>query len=121
MISNNNFLDKNGLAYFWSLLDAKITRIQQSLSGTIYVSSDQALWSSGKYLVSSSDKTVKLTSLPNASTGARGITYLVDSYTRTDTDKAVTPRALNTVYGMLPTAIDDTTIESIINGTYSEE
>ena len=37
-------------------------------------------------------------SLPNASTGARGITYLVDSYTRTDTDKAVTPRALNEVY-----------------------
>ena len=37
-------------------------------------------------------------SLPNASTGAKGITYLVDSYTRTDTDKAVTPRALNEVY-----------------------
>ena len=38
--------------------------------------------------------------LPSAGTGARGITYLVDAVTRTDTDKAVTPRALNTVYKM---------------------
>ena len=38
--------------------------------------------------------------LPSAGTGARGITYLVDAVTRTDTDKAVTPRAVNTVYRM---------------------
>ena len=38
--------------------------------------------------------------LPSAGTGARGITYLVDAVTRTDTDKAVTPRAVNTVYKM---------------------
>ena len=38
--------------------------------------------------------------LPSASTGAKGVTYLVDSAERTDTDKAVTPRALNTVYKM---------------------
>lgn len=38
--------------------------------------------------------------LPSAGTGAKGITYLVDAVTRTDTDKAVTPRAVNTVYKM---------------------
>ena len=38
--------------------------------------------------------------LPSAGTGSRGITYLVDRVDRTDTDKAVTPRALNTVYKM---------------------
>ena len=41
--------------------------------------------------------------LPTASTGARGITYLVNSYTRTDTDKAVVPKALNDVYKLIPT------------------
>ena len=45
---------------------------------------------------------VVLSNLPNASTGARGITYLVNSYTRTDTDKAVTPKALNDVYKLIP-------------------
>lgn len=38
--------------------------------------------------------------LPSAGTGAKGITYLVDAVNRTDTDKAATPRALNTVYKM---------------------
>lgn len=45
---------------------------------------------------------VVLSALPNASTGARGITYLVNSYTRMDTDKAVTPKALNDVYNLIP-------------------
>ena len=40
-------------------------------------------------------------SVNDASTGQKGVTYLVDSYTRTDTDKAVTPKALNSVYKML--------------------
>lgn len=43
--------------------------------------------------------------LPSASTGARGVTYLVDSYTRTDTDKAVTPKALNNVYKLIPVKV----------------
>lgn len=120
-MSSNSFLDKNGFEHFWSLLDVKITAMQHSITNSIRRSSNQTLWSVGRYLISDGDGTVKLTSLPNASTGARGITYLVDSYTRTDTDKAVTPRALNAVYGMLPTTIDDATIESIISGTYSEE
>lgn len=38
--------------------------------------------------------------LPSAGTGAKGITYLVDAVNRTDTDKAVTPRSVNTVYKM---------------------
>ena len=38
--------------------------------------------------------------LPSASSGAKGIVYLVDSVSRTDTDKAVTPKALNQVYKM---------------------
>ena len=38
--------------------------------------------------------------LPSASTGAKGITYLVDEVTRTDTDKAATARAVNTIYKM---------------------
>lgn len=120
-MSNNNFLDETGFEYFWSLLNAKLTLMRDNISNSIRKSSDLGLWTSNKYLISSTDGTVKLASLPNASTGARGITYLVDSYTRTDTDKAVTPRALNAVYGMLPTVIDDVTIESIIKGTYSEE
>lgn len=42
-------------------------------------------------------------SVANGSAGARGVVYLVDSYTRTDTDKAVTPHALNQVYNLIPT------------------
>lgn len=45
---------------------------------------------------------VALSALPNASTGSQGITYLVNSYTRTDTDKAVVPKALNDVYNLMP-------------------
>nr|DAF74960.1 MAG TPA: extracellular matrix protein [Caudoviricetes sp.] len=50
----------------------------------------------GKYLKGDG----KWADLPSAGTGAKGITYLVDAVTRTDTDKAVTPRAVNTVYKM---------------------
>ena len=45
-------------------------------------------------------------SLPSASTGSKGITYLVDSYERTDTDKAVTPKALNSVYKLVEDKAD---------------
>ena len=51
-------------------------------------------------------------SVNDASTGQRGVTYLVDSYTRTDTDKAVTPKALNSVYKML---------DGYANKTYVDE
>lgn len=50
--------------------------------------------------------------LPNAGTGSRGVTYLVDSYTRTDTDKAVTPKALNSVYKLIPTEVSQLTNDS---------
>ena len=42
----------------------------------------------------------------SASTGSKGITYLVDSYERTDTDKAVTPKALNSVYKLVKDKAD---------------
>ena len=38
--------------------------------------------------------------------GSKGITYLVDSYERTDTDKAVTPKALNSVYKLVEDKAD---------------
>lgn len=56
----------------------------------------------GKYLGFTADNVPGAMDLPNASTGSKGITYLVDSYTRTDTDKAATPRAVNNVYKLLP-------------------
>lgn len=58
----------------------------------------------GKYLGFTADNTPGAVDLPSASTGSKGITYLVDSYTRNDTDKAVTPRALNAVYQLTQTA-----------------
>lgn len=56
-----------------------------------------------KWFKTDTNKNVILSDLPNASTGARGITYLVNNYTRTDTDKAVTPKAVNDVYKLIPT------------------
>ena len=38
--------------------------------------------------------------LPNASTGSKGVTYLVDAVNQTDTDKAATAKAVNSVYKM---------------------
>ena len=55
----------------------------------------------GKYLGFTDTDTLGAVDLPNASTGSKGITYLVDSYERTDTDKAVTPKALNNVYKLV--------------------
>ena len=45
---------------------------------------------------------VGLSDLPGATTNTKGITWLVNDYTRTDTDKAVTPKALNDVYKLIP-------------------
>ena len=56
----------------------------------------------GKYLGFTAEDTLGAVDLPNASTGAKGVTYLVDSYTRTDTDKAATAKAVNDVYKLLP-------------------
>lgn len=61
-----------------------------------------ATMTANRWLKTDASGNVVLSNLPNASTGARGITYLVDSYTRTDTDKAVTPKALNSVYKLIP-------------------
>lgn len=56
----------------------------------------------GKYVGFSAENVPEAMDLPNASTTAKGVTYLVDSYTRTDTDKAATPRSVNNVYKLLP-------------------
>ena len=56
----------------------------------------------GKYLGFTAADTLGAVDLPNASTGSKGITYLVDSYTRTDTDKAASAKAVNDVYKLLP-------------------
>lgn len=56
----------------------------------------------GKYVGFTADNVPGAVDLPNASTDDKGITYLVDSYTRTDTDKAATPRSVNNVYKLLP-------------------
>ena len=62
--------------------------------------------SKGQYLGFTDTDTLGAVSLPSASTGSKGITYLVDSYERTDTDKAVTPKALNGVYKLVKDKAD---------------
>ena len=56
----------------------------------------------GKYLGFTEENKLGAVDLPSASTTAKGITYLVDSYTSTDTGKAATPKAVNDVYKLLP-------------------
>ena len=67
---------------------------------------DKITGAKGKYLGFTDTDTLGAMSLPSASTGSKGITYLVDSYERTDTDKAVTPKALNTVYKLVEDKAD---------------
>ena len=62
--------------------------------------------SKGQYLGFTGTDTLGAVSLPSASTGSKGITYLVDSYERIDTDKAVTPKALNNVYKLVKDKAD---------------
>lgn len=62
--------------------------------------------SKGQYLGFTDTDTLGAVSLPSASTGSKGITYLVDSYERTDTDKAVTPKAVNNVYKLVQDKAD---------------
>ena len=65
----------------------------------------------GKNINIAADGTI---SVNDASTGQKGVTYLVDSYTRTDTDKAVTPKALNSVYKMLDSYANKTYVDDQI-------
>ena len=67
---------------------------------------DKITGAKGKYLGFTDTDTLGAMSLPSASTGSKGITYLVDSYERTDTDKAVTPKALNGVYKLVKDKAD---------------
>lgn len=118
-MANKNFLDTAGLTYFWNKIADKIASIKPADIGALAA---PATMTANKWLKTDANGSVILMNLPNASTGGRGITYLVDSYTRTDTDKAVTPRALNAVYKLIPeadTAIPESVIQSIVAGTYS--
>lgn len=79
--------------------------VQTSLDKADKALAAPATMSANKWLRTDEYGNVALSDLPNAGTGSRGVTYLVDSYTRTDTDKAVTPKALNEVYKMIPSDI----------------
>ena len=115
----SNFLDQAGLEYFWAKIANKIANIKPSDIGALKA---PATIIANKWLKIDAEGNVVLSDLPTASTSARGITYLVNSYTRTDTDKAVTPKALHDVYKLIPeadTAIPESVIQSIVNESYS--
>ena len=76
--------------------------VSAAAAGTDYIAPAAKLATATKYLRTKADGTVEGVDLPNAGTGTRGITYLVNSYTRTDTDKAATAKALNDVSKLLP-------------------
>lgn len=118
-MASKNFLDTAGLTYFWNKITDKIASIKPADIGALAA---PATMIANKWLKTDASGSVILMDLPSASTSARGITYLVNSYTRTDTDKAVTPKALNDVYKLVPaadTAIPESVIQSIVAGTYS--
>lgn len=99
------YLNNDGLSYLWG-------KIKTALTAKL----DKPTGSKGQYLGFTANDTLGAVSLPNASTGARGITYLVDSYTRTDTDKAVTPRALNNVYKLVADKQAEITASGLLKG-----
>lgn len=136
-----SFLDQTGLSYFWSKILNRIANIQPAdigaqpkiiATGILYsdgtgtitaketVSATVLEVGANKWLGTNTSGDVVAKDLPSASTDVKGTTYLVDSYTSTSTDAAVTPKALNSVYKMIPEgAIPESVIQSIIAGTYS--
>lgn len=104
--TNNNQL-ANGAGYI-TLSDVPVKSVNGKTGEVELVASDigalaaPAAMTANRWFKTDAGGNVVLSALPNASTGARGITYLVNSYTRTDTDKAVTPKALNDVYKLIP-------------------
>lgn len=90
------------------LTSAPVTSVN-SKTGDVELTADDvgalskpATMTANKWFKTDANGAVALSDLPNASTGSKGITYLVDAYNRTDTDKAVTPKALNDVYKLIP-------------------
>ena len=104
--TNNNQL-ANGAGYI-AASDVPVKSVNGKTGEVELVASDigalaaPAAMTANQWFKTDAGGNVVLSALPNASTGARGITYLVNSYTRTDTDKAVTPKALNDVYKLIP-------------------
>lgn len=99
------YLNNDGLSYLWGKIKAALGAKLDKPSGT-----------KGQYLGFTANDTLGAVNLPSASTGARGITYLVDSYTRTDTDKAATPRALNNVYKLVVNKQAKITASGLLKG-----
>ena len=99
-MANKNFLDTVGLTYLWTKIADKIANIKPSDIGALTA---PATMTANKWFKTDKSGNVVLSDLPGATTGTKGITWLVNSYERTDTDKSVTPKALNDVYKMLPT------------------
>ena len=104
------------------LTSAPVTSVN-SKTGDVELSADDvgalskpAIMTANKWFKTDVNGEVALSDLPNASTGSKGITYLVNAYNRTDTDKAVTPKALNDVYKMIP-SVNDATLTISRNGT----
>lgn len=90
------------------LTSAPVTSVNTK-TGAIELTADDvgalskpATMTANKWFKTDTNGVVALSDLPNASTGSKGITYLVNAYNRTDTDKAVTPKALNDVYKLIP-------------------
>mgnify|MGYP002769365116 CR=1 FL=1 len=90
------------------LTSAPVTSVN-SKTGDVELTADDvgalskpATMTANKWFKTDANGAVALSDLPNASTGSKGITYLVNAYNRTDTDKAVTPKALNDVYKLIP-------------------
>ena len=104
--TNNNQL-ANGAGYI-TASDVPVKSVNGKTGEVELAASDigalaaPAVMTANRWFKTDAGGNVVLSALPNASTGARGITYLVNSYTRTDTDKAVTPKALNDVYKLIP-------------------
>ena len=104
--TNNNQL-ANGAGYI-TASDVPVKSVNGKTGEVELAASDigalaaPAVMTANRWFKTDAGGNVVLSALPNASTGARGITYLVNSYTRTDTDKAATPKALNDVYKLIP-------------------
>lgn len=88
------------LSYTAAEIDAKLGSMvtQNEVDAAVAAAVPLDEMTAGEYVRVGQDGKLEGTSLPTASTGQRGVTYLVNSYTSTDTDKAATPNALNEVY-----------------------
>ena len=88
------------------LVEAPVTTVNGK-TGEVQLTADDvgalaqpATMVGNKWFKTDRNGAVVLSDLPGATTSTKGITWLVNDYTRTDTDRSVTPKALNDVYKM---------------------